>query len=88
MGFSSQSGVFNDRARMNQIHGLVKQALAGNGNPTELAKLVEEEQQYWAQLDKSKLTGDQAQEYSDWRSMCEYISGGKKTIDDCFKAEP
>jgi hypothetical protein len=72
---------------MSQIHKLVKQAIAGYGNPTELARLVEEENQYWEQQDKSTLTVEQRQEYRDWLSMYDCISGGRKAIDDCFKDE-
>ena len=80
--------VFNGRARLDKIHAIIKQTNSGDvrKNP-ELAKLVDEEIQYWKQQDKSKLTDEQRRTQSDWELMYDYIrreSGMNMTIDDCF----
>ena len=85
----SQMSVFNDRARMNQIHARIIETDSANlKNDPELEKLVKEEIQEREQQDKSNLTSEQQQELSDWNSMYDYIcnaSGIKIKIKDLFK---
>jgi len=81
--------VFNDRARMNQIHAIIKQTKSGNihSNP-ELARLVADEVQYWKRVDKFNMSHEQRAMYSDWQSMHDFIrreSGIKLTIEDLFE---
>ena len=86
--FNEQASNGNDRARLNQIHAIIKQTKSGDIRKNhELEKLVEEEIRYWEQQDKSRLTDGQRRLHNDWELMHDYIrreSGFKMTIDDCF----
>ena len=84
------TSVFVGRARMNQIHAIIKQTKSADvRNNPELATLVEEEIQYWKHLDESNVTDEQRRLQNDWELMCDYIrreSGINMTIDDCFES--